>query len=327
MPTARSAAAVLVLAATMSAAAPADLVKLRSGASIAGTILKQTDRSVWIDIGQDVVQLDMEQVDSVERADAGATLKADASQLFSTAKDLPTLPPKELAKSLGPAVIKVSSPGGLGSGVIISPDGYAITNAHVIQGERALRATTWVRQPDGSLKRTDIDDVEIEAVNNALDLALIRLKSPDGKPFPVAPVEADDALDAGQRVFAIGNPLGLERTLTEGVVSVPAMQLDGRTYIQTDTPINPGNSGGPLFNMRGEVVGITNMKITLGENVGFAIPARHVKEFVRHREAFAFDRNNPNSGHFYHQAPPRAQPGAPGELDDGSSRPAPASGK
>jgi serine protease Do len=100
------------------------------------------------------------------------------------------------------------------------------------------------------------------------------------------------------------------------------MQLDGRTYIQTDTPINPGNSGGPLFNMRGEVVGITNMKITLGENVGFAIPARYLKDFVRHREAFAFDKNNPNSGHFYHPAPPRPQSGAPSELEDGSSKPA-----
>jgi serine protease Do len=69
------------------------------------------------------------------------------------------------------------------------------------------------------------------------------------------------------------------------------------------------------------VVGITNMKITLGENVGFAIPARHVKDFVRHREAFAFDKNNPNSGHFYHPAPPRPLPGAPSGLDDGSSRP------
>lgn len=312
-------AAASALAAVLSA--PADVVKLRSGASIDGRILKQTDRAVWVDIGADVLQVAMEQVDSIDRADAEAAMRTDASQMFSTAKDLPTLPPKELAKGLGPAVIKVSTPGGLGSGVIISPDGFAITNAHVIQGERSLRATIWVKQPDGSLKRTDIDDVEIEAVNNALDLALIRLRSPDGKPFPVAPVEAEDAIEAGQRVFAIGNPLGLERTLTEGVVSVPAMQLDGRTYIQTDTPINPGNSGGPLFNMRGEVVGITNMKITLGENVGFAIPARYVKDFVRHREAFAFDKNNPNSGHFYHPAPPRALPGAPSGLDDGSSRP------
>ena len=319
----RTTATAFVLAVSLSAVSNsgADVVKLRSGASVAGKILKQTDRAVWIDIGSDVVQVDMEQVDTVQREDAGAALQADASQLFSTAKDLPTLPPKELSKGLGPAVIKVSTPGGLGSGVIISPDGFAITNAHVIQGERSLRATIWVKQPDGSLKRTDIDDVEIEAVNNSHDLALIKLKSPDGKPFPVAPLEGEDSIEAGQRVFAIGNPLGLERTLTEGVVSVPAMQLDGRTYIQTDTPINPGNSGGPLFNMRGEVVGITNMKITLGENVGFAIPARYVKDFVRHREAFAFDKNNPNSGHFYHPAPPRSQPGAPGELDDGSSKP------
>ena len=310
----------LILAATASA----DTVKLRSGAAISGTILKQTDRALWIDIGADVLQISMEQVDSVEREDAGTALKPDDSRLFSTAKDLPTLPPKELAKSLGPAVIKVSSPGGLGSGVIISPDGFAITNAHVIQGERSLRATVWFRQPDGSLKRVEIDDVEIEAVSNSLDLALIRIRHPEGKSFQVAPMELDDQVEAGQRVFAIGNPLGLERTLTEGVVSVPAMQLDGRAYIQTDTPINPGNSGGPLFNMRGEVVGITNMKITLGENVGFAIPARFVKDFVRHREAYAFNKNNPNSGHFYHPAPPRPAPGAPGELADGSSAPKPA---
>jgi serine protease Do len=310
----------LILAATASA----DTVKLRSGAAISGTILKQTDRALWIDIGADVLQISMEQVDSVEREDAGTALKPDDSRLFSTAQDLPTLPPKELAKSLGPAVIKVSSPGGLGSGVIISPDGFAITNAHVIQGERSLRATVWFRQPDGSLKRVEIDDVEIEAVSNSLDLALIRIRHPEGKSFQVAPMELDDQVEAGQRVFAIGNPLGLERTLTEGVVSVPAMQLDGRAYIQTDTPINPGNSGGPLFNMRGEVVGITNMKITLGENVGFAIPARFVKDFVRHREAYAFNKNNPNSGHFYHPAPPRPAPGAPGELADGSSAPTPA---
>jgi len=276
-------AAVSALAATLVAPAHADLVKLRSGSTIDGKILKQTDRAVWVDIGADVLQIDMEQVDSIDRAGAGAALKADASQMFSTAKDLPTLPPKELAKGLGPAVIKVSTPGGLGSGVIISPEGFAITNAHVIQGERSLRATIWVRQPDGSLKRTDIDDVEIEAVNNALDLALIKLKSPDGKPFPVAPVEAEDAIEAGQRVFAIGNPLGLERTLTEGVVSVPAMQLDGRTYIQTDTPINPGNSGGPLVDLDGRVVGInTAIESRSGgsDGIGFAIPANMAKGVV-----------------------------------------------
>ncbi len=214
-----------------SAAHAADTVKLRSGSVIQGAILKQTDRRIWIDIGAAVLDIDMEQVESLKRDDAAPALQSDSKQLYSTAKDLPTLPPKELSKNLGPAVIKVSTPAGLGSGVIISPEGYAITNAHVIQGERALRATIWVPQPDGSLKRMDIDDVAIEAVNNSLDLALIKLKHPDGKPFVVAPVEADENIEAGQRVFAIGNPLGLERTLTEGVVSVPAMQLEGRTFI------------------------------------------------------------------------------------------------
>lgn len=310
------AAATLALGATGT-----DTVKLKGGARVQGTVLKQTDNRVWVDIGSDVVVVDMEQVDSIDRTDVAPELETNSRLLYSTAEGLPTLPPKELAKSLGPAVIKVSTPGGLGSGVIISPDGYAITNAHVIQGERALRATVWFRQPDGSLKRAEIDDVEIEAVNSALDLALIRIKHPDGKPFEVAPVELDEGVEAGQRVFAIGNPLGLERTLTEGVVSVPAMQMEGRTYIQTDTPINPGNSGGPLFNLRGEVVGITNMKITRGENVGFAIPSRYVKDFVRHREAFAFDKNNPNSGHFYHAPPPRPHAGAPAALEDLTSEP------
>lgn len=323
MHTSRTSAAIatLLAASLVMAAGGADTVKLRSGAQVQGQILKQTDRRLWIDIGSDVLQIDMEHVDTVEREEAAPVLDSDARLLYSTARDLPTLPPKELAKTLGPAVIKVSTPSGLGSGVIISPDGYAITNAHVIQGEQSLRATVWFRQADGSLKRVDIKDVEIEAVNSAMDMALIKLKHPEGKPFEVAPVENDEEVEAGQRVFAIGNPLGLERTLTEGVVSVPAMQMEGRTYIQTDTPINPGNSGGPLFNLRGEVVGITNMKITRGENMGFAIPSRYLKDFVRHREAFAFDKSNPNSGHFYHVPPPRPRPGPPPALQDGSPEP------
>ena len=308
-------------AALLAAPALADVVKLKSGASVDGAVLKRTERRIWVDVGPDVLSFDMNDVASVESASAGASVAVKEDSIFSTAVGLAELPPREQAKILGPAVIKVSTPGGLGSGVILSRDGYAITNAHVVQGETNLRATVWFAQKDGTLKRTDIDDVELVAVNNHIDLALVKLKHPDGKDFDFAPVQDAEKLENGQNVFAIGNPLGLERTLTEGVVSVPSMQLDGRAYIQTDTPINPGNSGGPLFNMRGEVVGITNMKITLGENVGFAIPARYVKDFVRHREAYAFDRNNPNSGHFYHPAPPRSAPGAPSELSDGSSAP------
>ncbi|RPG21355.1 MAG: peptidase S1 [Phycisphaera sp. TMED9] len=296
-----------------------DIVRLKDGGEVRGMIVKRDDRSVWIDVGPTVVNFDLDQVDEIVSSTGPAVTAVDSGTLFSIAVDPIELSPKEHAKILGPAVIKVSTPGGLGSGVIISPDGYAITNAHVVQGETALRATVWFLQPDGTLKRTDIDDVELVAVNNHLDLALIRIDNPTGAKFLFAPVQGAEKLDIGQPVFAIGNPLGLERTLTQGVISTTQRNFSGLTYVQTDTPINPGNSGGPLFNTRGEVIGITNMGILGGEALGFAIPARYVKDFVRNREAFTYDRSNPNSGHIYHQPPTRSLSGGPSVLDDGTA--------
>ena len=299
--------------------ASADIVRLKSGASVDGTVLKRTDRRIWVDVGPDVLSFDMNDVASVESANAGASVEVKQDSIFSTAAGLAELPPREQAKILGPAVIKVSTPGGLGSGVILSRDGYAITNAHVVQGETNLRATVWFAQSDGTLKRTDIDGVELVAINNHIDLALVKLKHPEGKDFMFAPVQDAEKLEIGQNVFAIGNPLGLERTLTQGVISTTQRSFDGLTYIQTDTPINPGNSGGPLFNTRGEVIGITNMGIRGGEALGFAIPSRYVKDFIRNREAFSYDRSNPNAGHNYHDGPARTNFGTPSELLDGSA--------
>jgi serine protease Do len=305
---------------TAAEGATTDVITLKSGRKLEGEVLKRTDKRVWLDVGADVLVFDMSDVAEVMSGTSGAPVRAVEQSLYSIAVDLPELSPKEHAKIIGPAVIKVSTPSGLGSGVIIHRDGFAITNAHVVQGETNLRATIWVAQPDGSLRRTELSDVELIAVNNQIDLALVKLKSPDGSPFPIAPIVGSDALEVGQPVFAIGNPLGLERTLTQGVVSTTSRNFDGLTYIQTDTPINPGNSGGPLFNTRGEVVGITNMGIRGGEALGFAIPARYVTDFIRNREAFAYDKNNPNSGHNYLQPPPRKDFNAPPQLRDASSR-------
>jgi len=316
-----------ILGAAPASPAAADVVKLKSGASVDGTVLKRSDRRIWVDVGPDVLSFDMNDVAGVESSSAGASVETKLDTLFSTATGLAELPPREQAKILGPAVIKVSTPGGLGSGVILSRDGYAITNAHVVQGETNLRATVWFAQADGTLKRTDIDDVELVAINNHIDLALIKIKHPDGKDFLFAPVQDAEKLEIGQNVFAIGNPLGLERTLTQGVISTTQRSFDGLTYIQTDTPINPGNSGGPLFNTKGEVIGITNMGIRGGEALGFAIPARYVKDFIRNRESFAYDRNNPNSGHNYQKPPTRQQEGAPPSLRDGTSGSGAARGK
>ena len=200
----------------------------------------------------------------------------------------------------------------MGSGFVVDPSGIIVTNNHVVEGAESIE----VHFSDDTVLKA-----ELVGRDPKTDLAVIRVK-PE-KPLPVVAFGDSDKLRVGEWVMAIGSPFGLENTVTAGIVS--AKQRDTGDYlpfIQTDVAINPGNSGGPLFNMRGEVVGITNMKITLGENVGFAIPARYVKDFVRHREAFAFDKNNPNSGHFYHPAPPRPQPGPPSELEDGSSKPA-----
>jgi len=307
-------AAAVLAAGSLAAAALADTVILRSGAVVQGSILKRTDDKVWVDLGPDVLVLDADQIERIDRASPveGGTERRET--LFSTVTDAPERSPREHAREIGPAVIKVSTPGGLGSGVILNEQGHAITNAHVIQGETSLRATVWMPQPDGALARQEIEDVEIVAVNNHLDLALLRIRHPDGEPFIYAPIQGPEDLEAGQEVFAIGNPLGLERTLSQGVVSTTQRSFDGLSYIQTDAAINPGNSGGPLFNTRGEVIGITNMGILGGEALGFAIPARYVTDFIRNREAFAYDRNNPNSGHQYHEPPARRRFGTPPQL-------------
>ena len=304
----------VVLAASV--LAPADTLVMKSGSRLEGTIIKRNDRKVWLDVGPDVLVFDMEDVAEVKQAEAAADMQTVQDELYSHASNPPTLSPKEHAKRIGPAVIKVSTPGGLGSGVIIDKSGYAVTNAHVVQGETNLRVTVWFPQADGTLKRTEIEDVELIAVNNHVDLALVKIKHPDGKDFDFAAIVDQEKFDIGQPVFAIGNPLGLERTLTQGVISTTQRNFDGLTYIQTDTPINPGNSGGPLFNTKGEVIGITNMGIRGGEALGFAIPARYVKDFIRNREAFGYDKNNPNSGHNYHQPPARTSFTPPPQLDD-----------
>ncbi len=298
----------------------ADMVVLNNGGAVQGEIIKRTDNKLWIDIGSDVIELEMSQIASVDvEESADLNSEVDTTNLFRTTSQLPQRSPREQAKRVGASVIKVSTPGALGSGVLLNEDGYAITNAHVIQGETDLRATVWIPQNDGTLKRTTIEDVLIIAVNNHLDLALLQLKHPNDELFDYSVLEQAEDIEVGQTVFAIGNPLGLERSMSQGVISTKQRSFDGLTYIQTDAAINPGNSGGPLFNTQGEVVGITNMGITAAESLNFAIPTRYVKDFIRNREAFAYDEKNPNAGHLYHEPPERLKNGVSPTLRDGKT--------
>jgi serine protease Do len=214
---------------------------------------------------------------------------------------------RELVEELGEAVVQVRTPGGMGSGFFISEDGFLITNFHVIEGETQISIEVY-HQKNGQLERKSYKHSRIVAMNKFADLALLKIEDADAPRFATVTLADSDLLAAGERVFAIGSPLGLERTVTEGIVSTTTRQIQGALYLQTTAQINPGNSGGPLFNMRGEVIGVTNMKITFGEGLGFAIPVSSVAYFLKHRDAYAYDTDNPSNAYRYLSPPGRIRP-------------------
>lgn len=188
-----------------------------------------------------------------------------------------------VADKVGPAVVRVEtrrdsgkgqSRGGVGSGVIISPDGLVLTNSHVVDGAREVRLT-------------DSEGREIAArvLGDDRDTDLALLRANDGHNLPSAALGNSKTLRRGQLVVAIGNPLGFESTVTAGVISALGRTLrtqSGRLIedvIQTDAALNPGNSGGPLVSSQGDVVGINTAIITGAQGICFAV-ASNTAEFV-----------------------------------------------
>ncbi len=160
--------------------------------------------------------------------------------------------------------------------------------------------------PNG-LARRRIDNVEIVALEPVFRPALIKLPPQPNLKLRHAVLGNLEEVNAGEGVFAVGNPLGLERSVSQGIVSNRNRNIEGQIYLQTDAAINPGNSGGPLFNLRGEVIGVTSRgaRADLADNLGFAIPVNYVKDFLRNREAFSYDKENPNTGYRYVDPPRR----------------------
>ncbi len=178
-----------------------------------------------------------------------------------------------VVETVSPAVISVfgrdpDGRGGAGSGFIVTPDGYAITNSHVIDDRPKLMAET----AEGDKLRA-----EIVGDDPATDLAIVRLAASG---LPYSQLGDSDALRVGQLVIAMGSPLGLQSTVSTGVVSALGRSMrarDGRlieNIVQHAAPINPGNSGGPLVDSRGFVVGINTAIIPMAQGLGFAIPSK-----------------------------------------------------
>lgn len=300
--------------------AAAETIQLKDKASVTGKILTEKRDQLVVDLGFTVLTIPRSAISKILKDEvatpeskpaaskgknAGRTKPAtpsDAEELFSTSeRTVPDKSVRELVNELGEAVVQVRTPGGLGSGFFLSEEGYLITNFHVIEGETQISIEVY-HQRNGQLERVSYRKVRIVAMNKFQDLALLKIEDKDAPKFVKVPLGDSDQLAVGETVFAIGSPLGLERTVTEGILSTKTRQMLGQLYLQTTAQINPGNSGGPLFNLQGEVVGVTNMKI-FGEGIGFAIPVDAVKFFLRHRDAFAYDNDNPSNPYRYLEPP------------------------
>jgi serine protease Do len=296
--------------------ASADTIQLKDKAAVTGKILAEKSDAVVVDVGYTVLVIPRNAVAKISKANEAQLAKpaATASLLnaivpqFYTVNTVasPARDVSDLVKQIGEAVVQVRTPEGLGSGFFINPDGYLITNFHVIEGETEISVEVY-HQRDGQLDRETYKQVKIIAINKFHDLALLHIEDKNAPPFKAITLGSADALTVGDSVFAVGSPLGLERTVTQGIISTKTRQLEGELYLQTSTQINPGNSGGPLFNLAGEVVGVTNMKITMGEGLGFAIPVELVKTFLDHRDAFAYAADNPNNPYRYLEPPSRTK--------------------
>lgn len=287
-------------------------IDLKDGAALRGKIVVERQDSYYVDLGFDVVEVPKVAVSQVTEIDAetGMTVvPAEQRSLYRVAGENQDMPIRAWVEELGEAVALIQTPTGLGSGFMVHPEGYIVTNDHVIAGEHRISVTIF-EEGVHELSRATYENVRIVATSAELDLALLKVETDDEAAFRTVPIAAvDDGLSEGQTVFAIGSPLGLDRTVSEGIISVANRVINGRLYLQTTTQINPGNSGGPLFNLRGEVVGVNNMKIAAigAEGLGFSISSRVLKSFLDNRDAYAFDPRNPNSGFRYNSPPEMSQ--------------------
>lgn len=188
-----------------------------------------------------------------------SSLKASVSSDFSS-----------IVENAIKSVVTIKTDLSQGSGFFVADGGYVVTNAHVMRGATAAAIITY----DGtSHKVTKIGE------NTFMDIVLLKIASTSYKPLTL---EDSDDVKQAEKVIAIGNPQGLDFSVTEGIVSATHRQGGNglEAYIQTTAALNPGNSGGPLINVNGKAIGINNFKISEGESLGFALESNYIKATV-----------------------------------------------
>ncbi len=183
------------------------------------------------------------------------------------------------------SVVTVKTDFGQGTGFIIHDEGFIVTNAHVLADSFGglapnIRIITYQQQ---------IINADFVGYNSTFDIALLKI---EGSPYKPLNLEDSETVQIGEKVVAIGNPLGLQFSASQGIVSAVHREgLNGvNSYIQTDAALNPGNSGGPLINKKGLVIGINNFKVGSAESLGFALESNFIKESVNEISSKALNR-------------------------------------
>ena len=234
-------------------------------------IEQTTEEKVAIAVPQNYVSDVVNRVgDSVVRIDASRTVATNAPAMFNDpffrqffGSQMPNIPDEQIQR-------------GMGSGFVVSSDGLILTNAHVVEGSDGVKVT---------LKNGTTYEGKVMGTDSLTDVAVIKIEAEEE--LPAVTFADSDGLQPGEWAIAIGNPLGLDNTVTTGIVSGTGRTsaqvgvADKRvSFIQTDAAINPGNSGGPLLNAKGEVIGINTAIIQNAQGLGFAIPVNSARDIA-----------------------------------------------
>ena len=182
----------------------------------------------------------------------------------------PTRTPAEIAAHSTPAVVSIRTGQSLGTGFLVGNEGLVATNLHVVAGSSKITVTL--------ADHRDFEVVEIWNGDRQRDLVIMRI---DAQKLPVLALGDSSAMHPGDTVVAIGHPLGLEDTVSNGLVSAIRKVDDDLTVLQISAPIAPGSSGGPIFNDKGEVIGIATAIMMGGQNINFGVPVTYLKDLLR----------------------------------------------
>lgn len=298
------------------------LWRLQGGGEIIGALVKETASRVFVDIGPTIVELPapsilermpLDRAPEETRTSAGrgvGVFDDETGSLVFRSRDTgaPVLSQQQTLEEVKKGVVLVTNPGGLGTGWVMDHDGRVMTNHHVTGQDKWQTVTIYVKRGD-RWERERFADSPVTAFSSLLDIAIIQLdmeevrrRGIDLHPLTIA---EPASLEAGDRVFAVGNPgmgrMVLDHTISEGITSSLARNFNDIVYMQTTAAVNPGNSGGPLVNERGEVVGLVTLKAIFQEGVAFALPASYLHFFLNNREAYSVDQLNTIDGYRYHR--------------------------